>query len=249
MERRASARGSASAPILECGRTRVPNSSLDRSSRVRFGPGRRVRVSRTAEVPPQASTVSAPVVPAVPFAREVRADLSSAGLPTGTVVPGRRAADPRLFSEPSAAARPSVGVPVLSSGVAWPTASPVPAVSGVRLWRAYSTPEGLPARMAAYGRNAGGSAVDLGSGAGAVASGRVGVVAWRGEAVLVSGAAPGARRSLAPVLLSGSGSGGADDCVRARRCRLDRAELSSARLRGFVRALPHGYPAPPRAMS
>lgn len=65
-----------------------------------------------------------------------------------------------------------------------------------------------------------GSAVDLGSGAGAVASGGVGVVGWRGEAVLVSGAAPGARRSLAPVRLSGSGSGGAYDRVRARRSRL-----------------------------
>lgn len=143
-------------PHLKRGRTLVSNSSLDRSSRVRFGPGRRVRISRTAEVPPQASTVSAPVVPAVPLAREVRADLSSPGLPTGTVVPGRRAADPRLFSEPSAAARPSVGVPVLLSGVVWPTASRVPAVPGVRLGRAYSTPEGLPARMAAYRRNAGG---------------------------------------------------------------------------------------------
>ena len=221
---------------LERGRTRVLNSSVDRSSRVRSGPDRRARVSRTAEEPSQASTAAPMGGPAVPSAREVRADSSSAGLPTGTVVPGRRAADPRLFPEPSAPARPSVGVRVLSPGVVRQTASWVPAVSGVRLWRADWAPEDLLAGMAAYGRNAADPRLFREP---APDPWPVAVWAWL----------PGAARPFSSVAVARSRASGVQwhpSCVPeagrvgrttgpAPGVAGSRRRLSSARLRGFVR--------------
>lgn len=233
---------------LERGRTRVLNSSVDRSSRVRSGPDRRAQVSRTAEEPVPASTAVPTGEPAVPCAREVPADLSSAGLPTGTAVPERRAADPQLFSEPAASARPSGGVRVLSPGVVRQAASRVPAVSGVWPWRADWAPEGLRAGMAAFERNAGdprsfreptqerwpaaawallpGVAKPFSS----VARSRVPGVQWHPSCV------PEAGRG-------GRTTGPALDVAGSRR------RLWSARLRGFAREVPRGYSGPPQAMS
>ena len=143
-------------PHVESVRPRVSNSSVDRSSRVPPGLARwRALAAPTAEEPRPPSTAASRDGPAVRCAQEARAGLSSAGLPAGTTVPGRCAADPQLFSEPSAAARRSAGVRVLSPGVVRRTASQVPAVSGVRPRRADSVRESLPAATTAYGRNAG----------------------------------------------------------------------------------------------